>query len=122
MLKFRLEISTTKEIIGYEYLTVCGWKNVVFDFGERDGCFDQRELGDGFLGVVNRQRFVTTDKDGIEMYEGDELKYKHLGGMHLNFRRLKYDENRCGFVLISDSTLPTEMPPKSGCSIFSIVL
>lgn len=73
--KFKLVNSITKEVIGFEYLTIDGWKNDVFDFGERDGSFDQRELGDGFLGVVNRYQFIySCDKDGKEIFDGDAVK------------------------------------------------
>lgn len=73
--KFKLINSITKEVIGYEYLTVEGWKNDVFDFGERDGTFDQRELGDGFLGIVNRFQFIYShDQNGNEIYDSDTIK------------------------------------------------
>lgn len=70
--KFKLVNSITKEVIGFEYLTIDGWKNDVFDYGERDGTFDQRELGDGFLGIVQRLQFVgLLDKNQTEVFEGD---------------------------------------------------
>jgi hypothetical protein len=52
--RFKLVNSITKEKIGYEYLSIDGWKHDVYDYGERPGTFDQMELGDGFLGTVIR--------------------------------------------------------------------
>ncbi len=72
--KFKLINSITKEVIGFEYLTIYGWKNDVFGFGERDGSFNQMELGDGFLGIVHRCQYSgLKDKGGkgVEVFEGD---------------------------------------------------
>lgn len=74
-IKFRLTNSITREVIGYEYLTIDGWKNDVFDYGEREGVFDQRELGDGFNGIVMREMFTGYVELGSnkEIYVGDEI-------------------------------------------------
>lgn len=73
--RYKLVLSTTKEEIGVEYLTVDGWKNIVFDYPERDGVFNQRELGDGFLGVVHRRLCTgrTLKSNGEYLYVGDEI-------------------------------------------------
>lgn len=73
-IKFKLKNSLTGEVIGYEYLTDNGWVNKVFDYEERPGAFDVRELGDGFNGFVTRHQFVTHDMNGEETYEGDTLR------------------------------------------------
>ena len=68
-LKFKLHNSITDSFIGTEYLIRNeGWKHNVFDYGEREGTFDQRELGDGFLGYILR----------IPVFENNEDKdYPH---------------------------------------------
>jgi len=121
MHKFRLELSTTKELVGYEYLTIDGWKNDVFDYGEREGVFDQRELGDGFLGIVTRKVFVTTDTFDREIFEGDIIAYQLKRG-HYSKGSIKYDKDRCSFVILTNNYLERELPLKSECNIFSLVV
>jgi len=121
MHKFRLELSITKELVGYEYLTVDGWKNDVFDYGEREGVFDQRELGDGFLGIVTRKVFVTTDTFDKEIFEGDIIAYQLKRG-HYSKGAIKYDKDRCSFVILINNYLERELPLKSECNIFSLVV
>lgn len=102
MIKFRLEISTTHEVIGYEYLVNGHWYNNVYDYGERPGAFDQMELGDGFLGVVERKRFVTTDFDGREIYEGDSIKWRTIGAANFRSGRAIFSEDKGGFLFVGD--------------------
>lgn len=72
---FKLVNSRSNEIIGTEYLTLHGWKNDVFDLGERNGTFNEQELGDDFLGVVHRYQFIGThDANGEELFEHDIVK------------------------------------------------
>lgn len=83
--KFKLYNSITKELIGYEYLLIEGWHNNVFDFGEREGVFNWRELGDGFLGVVIRKQFTgLLDANDTEIYDGDQIlvhQFTEEGGL-----------------------------------------
>lgn len=115
-LKFKLINSITKEVIGFEYLTIDGWKNDIFNFGERDGAFDQSELGDGFLGIVQRFQFVVTDKNGKEVFVGDNIEYQLRGGIYLNKGSVIFDAELCGYLVNSD-----RIPKLSECDIFSLV-
>ena len=73
-LKFKLVIAKTGKAIGYEYMTAGGWINQVFDYPERRGAFDEMELGDGFIDLVERRQYIgSSDSLGKEIFEGDEL-------------------------------------------------
>jgi len=119
--KFKLVNSTTQEVVGFEYLTIDGWKNEVFDFGERDGTFDQRELGDGFLGIIQRFQFIITDKNGKDVFDGDNIEYKLRGGMYLNKGSVVFDAEMCGYVVHTDRSVKRYLPLLSECDIFSLV-
>jgi hypothetical protein len=114
--KFKLVNSINKEVIGFEYLTIDGWKNDVFDFGERQGTFDQVELGDGFLGIVQRFQFVTTDKNGKEVFVGDNIEYQLHGGIYLNKGLVFFDTELCAYLVNSD-----RIPKLSECIVFSLI-
>ncbi len=63
-LKFKLLSSITDDFIGTEYLVRNeGWKHNVFDYGEREGTFDQRELGVDFLGYITRILVFENNED-----------------------------------------------------------
>ena len=102
-LKFRLRCSKTKNIIGFERLNLDGWEFQYYDFDWQPGTFHQSLLGDGYLGIVQREQFVgRRTEDGVEIYVGDELQLpedRYEDCQHGDIGIVVWDDTHCDFSI-----------------------